>query len=257
LGRARGAVALDSVSFTYPGAARPALDDVTLSVAPGETLALVGASGAGKSTLAKLLLRFYDPDSGAIRLDGRDLRDLELRSVRRNIAILLQEQLVLHGTVRENIAFGAEDATEEQIVAAARAAGAHEFVKTLPDGYDSVLGERGRRLSGGQRQRIAVARALVSEAPVLLLDEPSTGLDVRSKQELVGPLMRLGDERTTIVISHDLLTTQDADHVVVLDGGRVAERGRHDDLLALGGVYAHLWALHREREPRAGKGIAS
>ncbi|MGH2993548.1 MAG: ABC transporter ATP-binding protein, partial [Solirubrobacterales bacterium] len=255
LGRARGAVAVDAVSFAYPGAARRALDDVTLSVAPGETLALVGASGAGKSTLAKLLLRFYDPDSGAIRLDGRDLRDLELHSVRRNIAILLQEQLVLHGTVRENIAFGAEDATEEEIIAAARAAGAHEFVEELPDGYDSVLGERGRRLSGGQRQRIAIARALVSDAPVLLLDEPSTGLDAHTKRELVAPLMRLSDDRTTIVISHDLLTTRDADHVVVLDGGRVAERGRHDDLLALGGIYAHLWAIQHGRGPLAGTGV--
>ena len=255
LGRARGAVALDAVSFTYPGAARRALDDVTLSVAPGETLALVGASGAGKSTVAKLLLRFYDPDSGAIRLDGHDLRDLELRSVRRNISILLQEQLVLHGTVRENIAFGAEEATEEQIVAAARAAGAHRFVENLPGGYDSVLGERGRRLSGGQRQRIAIARALVSDAPVLLLDEPSTGLDSDTKRELVGPLMRLSNDRTTIVISHDLLTTRDADLVVVLDGGRVAERGRHDELLALDGIYAHLWALQQGRGPLAGTGV--
>jgi ABC-type multidrug transport system fused ATPase/permease subunit len=248
LGRARGAVALDAVSFAYPGAARSALDDVTLSVAPGETLALVGASGAGKSTIAKLLLRFYDPDSGAIRIDGRDLREVELRSVRRNIAILLQEQLVLHGTVRENIGFGAEEATEEEIVAAARAAGAHEFVEQLPDGYDSDLGERGRRLSGGQRQRIAMARALVSDAPILLLDEPSTGLDAHTKRELVEPLMRLSDDRTTIVISHDLLTTRDADHIVVLDEGRVAERGRHDELVAAGGIYARLWKLQRTEE---------
>jgi ABC-type multidrug transport system fused ATPase/permease subunit len=245
LGRARGALALEAVSFTYPGAARRALDDVTLSVAPGETLALVGASGAGKSTLAKLLLRFYDPDSGAIRIDGRDLREVELRSLRRNIAILLQEQLVLHGTVRENIGFGAEEATEEEIVAAARSAGAHEFVEELPDGYDSVLGERGRRLSGGQRQRIAMARALVSDAPILLLDEPSTGLDAHTKRELVEPLMRLSDDRTTIVISHDLLTTRDADHVVVLEDGRVVERGRHDELVASGGTYARMWASHR------------
>ncbi|MGH2990761.1 MAG: ABC transporter ATP-binding protein [Solirubrobacterales bacterium] len=255
LGRARGAVALDAVSFAYPGAARRALEDVTVSVAPGETLALVGASGAGKSTLAKLLLRFYDPDSGVIRLDGRDLRDVELRSVRRNIAILLQEQLVLHGTVRENIAFGAEEATDEQIVAAAKGAGAQEFIEELPDGYDSVLGERGRRLSGGQRQRIAIARALVSDATVLLLDEPSTGLDAHTKRELVAPLMRLSDERTTIVISHDLLTTRDADHVVVLDRGRVVERGRHDDLLTVGGIYAHLWAIQHGRGPLAGTGV--
>lgn len=247
-GRAGGAVAFDRVSFSYPGADRRALDDVSLSVAPGETVALVGASGAGKSTIAKLLLRFYDPDSGVVRLDGRDLRALKLDSVRRNVAMLLQEQLVLHGTVRENIGFGAESATEAQIAAAARAAGAHDFVCELPDGYDTVLGERGRRLSGGQRQRIAIARALVSNAPVLLLDEPSTGLDARTKRALVEPLLRLTDERTTIVISHDLLTARDADHLVVLDAGRVAERGTHDELLAARGIYSHLWALQTAEE---------
>jgi len=248
LDRARGAIALERVSFAYPGAARPALDEVTVSVAPGETVALVGASGAGKSTIAKLLLRFYDPDAGVVRLDGRDLRSLKLDSVRRNVAILLQEQLVLHGTVRENIGFGSERATEADVIAAARAAGAHEFVCELPDGYDTGLGERGRRLSGGQRQRIAIARALVADAPVLLLDEPSTGLDAATKGELVEPLMRLTDERTTIVISHDLLTTRNADHVVVLDAGRVAERGTHDELVAAGGIYSHLWALQRTEE---------
>jgi ATP-binding cassette subfamily B protein len=248
LERARGAVAVDRVSFTYPGAERKALDEVTLSVAPGETLALVGASGAGKSTVAKLLLRFYDPDSGAVRLDGRDLPDLTLESLRRNVAVLLQEQLVLHGTVRENIEFGAEGVSDDEVVAAARAAGAHEFIEDLPDGYDTVLGERGRRLSGGQRQRIAIARALVSDAPVLLLDEPSTGLDPETKLELVDPLVRLSGERTTIVISHDLLTTRHADHIVVLDEGRVAESGRHDELLAAGGIYARLWALQNAEE---------
>jgi ATP-binding cassette, subfamily B, bacterial len=248
LGRARGAIALERVSFAYPGADRRALDDVTINVAPGETVALVGASGAGKSTIAKLLLRFYDPDSGAVRLDGRDLRALELESVRRNVAILLQEQLVLHGTVRENIGFGSEGAGDDEIVVAARAAGAHGFIAELPDEYETVLGERGRRLSGGQRQRIAIARALVSDAPVLLLDEPSTGLDAATKRDLVEPLIRLTDRRTTIVISHDLLTTRDADHVVVLDTGRVAERGTHDDLVAAGGIYSHLWALQRAEE---------
>jgi ABC-type multidrug transport system fused ATPase/permease subunit len=251
LERARGAVALDRVSFAYPGADRKALDEVTLSVAPGETLALVGASGAGKSTLAKLLLRFYDPDSGAVRLDGWDLRELRLESLRHNVAVLLQEQLVLHGTVRENVEFGAEGVSEAEIVAAARAAGAHEFIEDLPEGYDAVLGERGRRLSGGQRQRIAIARALVSDAPVLLLDEPSTGLDAGTKLELVDPLVRLSGERTTIVISHDLLTTRHADHIVVLDQGRVAESGRHDELLAAGGIYARLWALQSAEETLA------
>lgn len=244
LGRARGVIEMDSVTFAYPESPEPALADVTLRAAPGETVALVGASGAGKSTVAKLLLRFYDPDRGAIRIDGNDLRDVQLRSLRENVSILLQETLVLHGSVRENIAFGRESATEEEIVAAAQAAGAHPFITELPEGYDTELGQRGRRLSGGQRQRIAIARALVADSPVLVLDEPSTGLDAVAKAALVDPLERLMQDRTTIVISHDLLTTREADLIVVLDGGRVVERGRHDDLIAADGAYARLWALH-------------
>lgn len=244
LGRARGVIEMDSVTFAYPESPEPALADVTLRAAPGETVALVGASGAGKSTVAKLLLRFYDPDRGAIRIDGHDLRDVQLRSLRENVSILLQETLVLHGSVRENIAFGRESATEEEIVAAAQAAGAHPFITELPEGYDTELGQRGRRLSGGQRQRIAIARALVADSPVLVLDEPSTGLDAVAKAALVDPLERLMQDRTTIVISHDLLTTREADLIVVLDGGRVVERGRHDDLIAADGAYARLWALH-------------
>lgn len=257
LGRGRGVVELDGVSFGYPGSPEPAVTDVTLRAAPGETIALVGASGAGKSTIAKLLLRFYDPDRGAIRLDGHDLRDVQLRSLRENVAILLQETLVLHGSVRENIAFGRESATEEEIVAAARAAGAHDFISRLPEGYETELGQRGRRLSGGQRQRIAIARALVADSPVLVLDEPSTGLDAEAKAALVAPLERLMHDRTTIVISHDLLTTRSADLIVVLDGGRVVERGRHDDLVAAGGAYARLWALHLAGEGTAGRSVVA
>jgi ATP-binding cassette, subfamily B, bacterial len=248
LGRARGVVELDSVSFGYPEAPELALRDVTLHAAPGERIALVGPSGAGKSTVAKLLLRFYDPDRGAVRLDGQDLRDVQLTSLRENVAILLQETLVLHGTVRENIAFGRESATDEEVVAAAQAAGAHDFIADLPDGYDTQLSQRGRRLSGGQRQRIAIARALVADSPVLVLDEPSTGLDAVAKSALVDPLRKLMRDRTTIVISHDLLTTRDADLIVVLDGGRVVESGRHDALIARQGTYARLWALHSVTE---------
>ena len=189
---------------------------VTLRVAPGERVALVGASGAGKSTIARMLLRFGDPDAGAVRLDGHDLRDLQLASLRRSVAVLLQETLVLHGSVRENIAYARPDATAAEIEAAARAAGAHEFIERLPDGYDTDLGERGRRLSGGQRQRIAIARALLADAPVLVLDEPTTGLDAELAAS-IGDLMR---GRTTLVISHDLLLTRDADLILVLDDGR-------------------------------------
>ncbi|MEX1140917.1 MAG: ABC transporter ATP-binding protein [Thermoleophilaceae bacterium] len=248
LERARGAVELQAVSFTYPGAGRRALADVSLRAEPGETLALVGASGAGKSTIAKLLPRFYDPDGGAVRLDGHDLRDLEVASLRQNVAILLQETLVLHGTVRENISYARHGASDEEIRRAAVAAGADEFVRALPEGYDTDLGERGRRLSGGQRQRVAIARALVANAPVLILDEPSTGLDAEARAALVDPLRRLMAGRTTIVISHDLLTVRDADRIVVLDDGHVVESGGHSALVAAGGAYAKLWALHGTTE---------
>ncbi|MEU2717460.1 ABC transporter ATP-binding protein [Streptomyces sp. NPDC007205] len=243
IGRARGAVEFDGVWFRYPGASSWALSDVSFHVAPGETLALVGASGAGKSTLAKLQLRFYDPDRGAVRLDGVDLRDLRLADVRENVAVVLQETLVFHGTVRENIAYGRPEATDEEILAAARAADAHEFVELLPEGYDTPVGQRGRTLSGGQCQRLAIARAMLRDAPVLLLDEPTTGLDVRSGRRIMDPLRRLMAGRTTVVISHNLLTVRDATRIVVLDHGRIVEHGAHDDLLGRGGTYARLHRL--------------
>nr|WP_223242960.1 ABC transporter ATP-binding protein [Streptomyces sp. CBMA123] len=238
--RVRGAVALDGVWFRYPHAARAALCDVSLRIEPGETVALVGESGAGKSTVAKLLLRFYDPQRGAVRLDGADLRDLALTDLREHIAVLLQETLVIHGTVRENIAYGRPDATDAQIAAAARAADADEFVSRLPDGYDTVVGRHGSLLSGGQRRRIAIARAMIRDAPVLLLDEPTTGLDPESGRRILEPLGRLMAGRTTIVISHDLLTVRNADRIVLLREGRVAACGNHRHLLAHDDGYARL-----------------
>ncbi|WP_432177237.1 ABC transporter ATP-binding protein [Streptomyces sp. NBC_00063] len=248
-GRARGDVEFDGVSFRYPGTTRRALSGVSFRVAPGETLALVGASGAGKSTVAKLQLRFYDPDQGTVRLDGRDLRDLFLSDVRESVAVVLQETLVFHGTVRENIAYGRPEATEAEIVAAARAADAHDFIQLLPAGYDTIVGQSGRTLSGGQRQRLAIARAMIRDAPVLLLDEPTTGLDVQSGRRIMGPLRRLMAGRTTIVISHNLLTVRDATRIVVLDRGRVIESGSHDSLLVHGGMYAGLHRLHAVTSP--------
>jgi ATP-binding cassette subfamily B protein len=223
LGRAQGLVELDRVGFRYPGAPRDALHDLSLRIEPGEAVAIVGPSGAGKSTLARLLLRFDDPTAGAVRIDGADLRDVTLRSLRENVGLLMQETLLPDVSVREAIAYGRPGATGEEIVVAAHAAGAHDFILELPDGYDTAVGQRGRRLSGGQRQRIAVARALIRDTPILVLDEPTTGLDAEAKAALLGPLRALARGRTTIAISHDPDVVDWADRVIELADGRVLE----------------------------------
>ena len=245
LGRSGGHVEFDGVSFGYPGKEERALKNVSFCVGPGETLAIVGPSGAGKSTVAKLALRFYDPDSGSVRLDGHDLRGLALRSLRENVAVLLQETLVFDGTVRENVAYGRPGATDEEVEAAAKAADAHDFISALPEGYDTPIGQKGRLLSGGQRQRIAIARAMVRDAPVLVLDEPTTGLDANSSEKVMRPLQRLMEGRATIVISHNLMTVREATEIAVLENGRVTERGTHADLVARGGSYRRLYDLHQ------------
>jgi ATP-binding cassette, subfamily B, bacterial len=236
----RGVIAFQGVDFAYPGSGRKALRGVSFAVGPGETLALVGASGAGKSTIAKLVLRFYDPSAGVIRFDGQDIRGLGLASLRGQIAIVLQETLILAGTVRENIAYGRPGATSDEVVAAARAADAHEFIRELPEGYETELGHGGRRLSGGQCQRIAIARAMVRKPSVLIMDEPTTGLDSDSGDRVMKPLRRLMSGCTTIVISHNLALARDATRIVVLDRGEVVEIGSHDELMTTGGAYASL-----------------
>ncbi len=187
-------------------------------------------------------MRFYDPDRGAVAVDGIDVRELGLETLRRQLALVQQETLIFDGTILENIAFGRAGATEAQVLAAARAAGAHEFIADLPDGYETLVGQRGRRLSGGQRQRIAVARAMVRDAPILILDEPTTGLDAASARQMLEPLRRLMRGRTVLIISHDLAAIHDADRIAVIDRGRLAELGTHEQLLRRGGEYARLFA---------------
>ncbi|MBD8873837.1 ABC transporter transmembrane domain-containing protein [Rhodanobacter sp. DHB23] len=240
----RGALSFENVSFHYPS--RPdaaALHDFTLDVRPGETVALVGPSGAGKSTVFSLLLRFYDPQSGRIGIDGIDLRALRLAELRGAIALVPQETVIFSGSATDNIRFGRSDAGDGEVVEAARAAEAHDFISALPDGYAAEMGERGVRLSGGQRQRIAIARAILRDAPLLLLDEATSALDAQSEAAIQQALARLEQGRTTLVIAHRLATVQRADRIVVMDGGRIVAQGTHESLLAEGGLYAELARL--------------
>ncbi|GGT06578.1 protein-tyrosine-phosphatase [Nonomuraea spiralis] len=216
-GRSEGRVEFDGVGFTYPGRTRPALRDVSLTAGPGDLVVCTGPSGSGKSTLAKLLLRFYDPDRGRVLLDGRDIRGLTRDSLRDNVAILHQETLLFSGSVRDNIAYGRPGASLGEVIRAAEAAGVHDFVKLLPQGYDTPVGQRGRLLSGGQRQRIGIARAILRDAPVLVLDEPMTGLDDATVAQVMKPLRRLMAGRTTILITHDLRHVPDGARIVELE----------------------------------------
>ena len=238
-----GRVTFDRLSFRYgtDDIAPTVLRDLSLEVNPGERLAIVGPSGAGKSTLVNLLLRFYDPTAGRIAIDGHDLREVRLNSLRDLLGVVPQEPVLFSGTVAENIAYGRPDATPTQIEAAARAANAHAFIEELPEGYATVVGERGARLSGGQRQRIAIARAILKDPRILILDEATSALDTASETAVREALERLMDGRTTILIAHRLSTVEGADRIVVLDHGRIAEQGTHGQLLARGGLYHRLY----------------
>ncbi|HKI55110.1 MAG TPA: ABC transporter ATP-binding protein, partial [Anaerolineales bacterium] len=244
ISKVNGDIELDNVRFEYQNTEnRSVIHDLSLQIPAGETIGIVGSTGAGKTTLVKLLLRFYDVQQGCIRLDGYDLRDLRLRDLRRAIGFVSQDVYLFHGTVRENIAYGTFDATDEQVMEAAKIAEAHDFIMSLPQGYDTIVGERGQKLSGGQRQRVSIARAVLKDPPVLILDEATSSVDNETEALIQRSLEKIAVGRTTIVIAHRLSTVRNADRIFVFERGQLVEQGRHDELVLSNGIYARLWGV--------------
>jgi ATP-binding cassette subfamily B protein len=242
LEQVKGSLVFKSVNFAYSNGL-PVTRDLSLTINAGETVAIVGATGSGKSTLVKLLLRFYEPTSGCIKLDGHDIRSLQYADLRRAIGVVSQDVFLFHGTVRQNIAYGSFDAKFEDIINAASIAEAHEFIMALPDGYDTVVGERGQKLSGGQRQRISIARAVLKDPPILVLDEATASVDNETEAAIQRSMERITVDRTTIVIAHRLSTIRHADKIFVLENGSLREEGTHDSLINSGGIYDKLWKV--------------
>ncbi len=247
-----GGITFDAVTFSYDEG-HPVLEDVNLTIEPARTTAFVGSTGSGKTTIVKLLLRFYDPDTGSIRIDGTDIRTLEQANLRNLMSLVSQDVFLFHGTVAENIAYGAPDAPAERIEAAARTAEAHDFIIALPHGYETIVGERGQKLSGGQRQRLSIARALLTESPILILDEATSAVDNETEAAIQRSLARITHDRTMVVIAHRLSTIRHADLIYVIDKGRVAQVGTHDDLIATEGTYRTLWNVQTGEADVAGR----
>jgi ATP-binding cassette subfamily B protein len=238
----RGEMELKDVSFAYNGR-NPVIQNLSLHIPAGKTIAIVGSTGSGKSTLVKLLLRLYEIQSGTITLDGIDLRDLKLRDLRSCIGLVSQDVFLFHGTVKENIAYGSPNATEAEVIEAAKIAEAQDFIMQLPQGYDTIVGERGQKLSGGQRQRIAIARAVLKDPPILILDEATSAVDNETEAAIQRSLERITVNRTTIAIAHRLSTVRNADCIYVMEQGKLVEQGRHEQLLEDQGIYASLWKV--------------